>query len=354
MRPFHFITVFWGARFTDYFAEFALPSLLAPGNLPSLKTSSKLLIACYPQDAATLKTTTIYRKALQYVEIVFLNLPKCPPNKNGCQHMGVGHKMACQIAYDERGYGCILAPDTIISDGAIAALQRHAEDGKKLVLAPACLRLAEEPFFRELMAMGALSQRSRKSSGEPIIATGAQLAEASIRSLHSASRINEWDAPYLPVSRGAPCVFFRASGNEGFLIHCLSWAPLLIDYAAFAEHDTSCLENWTIDGDYVFKNLGDPSAAHVVTDSDELVYAGFTPRDEQPIDLTYYFRDMPQSDMEAMKLKALRDNYECGIFDPLKKRLFHEPVLWHGHELDERWSMLASRARGLVDRALAA
>lgn len=352
-RPFHFITVFWGSRFTDYFAEFALPSLLAPGNLPSLKSRAKLLIACYSEDADAIRCTTIYQKMLRYADVVFFDLPPCPSNRNGCQHMGAGHKLACQYAYEERAYGCILAPDTIISDGAIAALQFHAERGKTLVLAPACLRLAEESFFRELTAMGALSYRSRKSSGEPIIASSAQLAEAAVRSLHSASRINEWDAPFAPNGRGAPCVFFRASGNDGFLIHCLSWAPLLIDYAAFAKHDTTCLENWTIDGDYVFKNLGDLDSVHVVRDSDELVYAGFTPKDEQAIPLHQYFRDMPQNDLETMKASAMRENFNCGLFDPLKQRLFREPVLWHGHELDERWPALAQRARKIVDGALA-
>jgi hypothetical protein len=296
----------------------------------------------------------IFREAQKYVEPVFLNLAPCPPGTNGCQYMGVGHKLACSLAYNERAYGCILAPDTIISDGTVAALQRHAEEGKKAVLAPACLRLAEEPFFRELTAMGVLSRKGRASSGQPIIVSGAQLAEASIRSLHSAARIHEWDSPYLAAFVGAPCVFFRASGNEGFLIHCLSWAPLLIDYAAFPDHDVSCLENWTIDGDYVFKNLGDLNEVHVVRDSDELLYAGFTPKDEQAINLASFFRDAPRDSLDEAKGHAIKTNYESPIFDPLKKRLFHDPVLWHGHALDDRWPPLIERARGVIEKSLAA
>lgn len=353
MRPFYFITVFWGERFRNYFADYALPSLLAPGNLPSLKTPRKLVIACYPEDSKALKATAIFRQAQKYVEPIFLNLAPCPPNKNGCQYMGVGHKLACGLAYEARGYGCVFAPDTIFSDGTVAALQRHAESGKKLVLAPACLRLEEEQFTRELTAMGVLSRKSRVSSGQPIVATGAELAEASIRSLHSAARIHEWDAPYIAFP-GAPCVFFRASGNDGFLIHCLSWALLLIDYAAFPHHDTSCLENWTIDGDYLFKNLGDLEDVHVVRDSDELVYAGFTPRDEQKLDLARYFRDMPRYALDDVKAKAIKENYDSPIFDPLKKRLFHDPVLWHGHAMDGRWPALVERARGVIEISLAA
>lgn len=349
-RPFHLITVFWGERFRRYFLDYLVASLLAPGNLPMLNSQGlcKFLIATYPEDWQAMQDDPRFLALWHYIEPTFLQIPPCPIGVHGCTHMGVGHKIACEIAHKEQAFAAILAPDSIISDGAIAALMRHAENGKKLVWAPACLRLAEEPFLRELTAMAVIGHR-----GLVIVASGAQLAEASIRSLHSAARPFEWDAPYVPTNRGQPCVFWRVSGNDGFLIYCLSWAPLLIDYAAVPIHDTSCLETWTSDGDYCFKNLGEIDALHIVRDSDELVYAGFTPEREQPVDLAGCFRDIPRNDIDAMKTEGIAQNFNSGLFDPLKQRAFLEPVLWHGHELDDRWPALASRARAIIEMALA-
>ena len=45
-RPFYLIVVLWSARFREYFLEYCVPSLLAPGNLSALSTKvpSRFLI----------------------------------------------------------------------------------------------------------------------------------------------------------------------------------------------------------------------------------------------------------------------------------------------------------------------
>src|ERR1700761_9260865 len=56
-RPFYFIIVLWGRTFRNYFLECCLASLLSPGNIPALNTStrSKFLIATRPDDWAALR-----------------------------------------------------------------------------------------------------------------------------------------------------------------------------------------------------------------------------------------------------------------------------------------------------------
>ena len=46
LRPFYFVVVFWGETFRNYFADYCLPSLLAPGNLPVLEGGKHKFIFC--------------------------------------------------------------------------------------------------------------------------------------------------------------------------------------------------------------------------------------------------------------------------------------------------------------------
>ena len=63
-RSFYFIVVMWGAKYRDYFLEYCLPTLLAPGNLPALATKrpSKFLIATTLKDWRELCDTAIFAK----------------------------------------------------------------------------------------------------------------------------------------------------------------------------------------------------------------------------------------------------------------------------------------------------
>src|SRR5208282_1900176 len=106
-RPFYFICVLWGERFREYFLEYCLPSLLAPGNLPALSTRSpsKFLIATRPEDWAAIEATAVFRAVARYVTPVFIEIPPCPPERSGCQHMGTGHRLGCEMAYRDKAYG---------------------------------------------------------------------------------------------------------------------------------------------------------------------------------------------------------------------------------------------------------
>ncbi len=346
-RPYYFITVLWGKRFRDYFLDYALASLLSPNNLPALQTKirSKFLVATRPDDFAALNNSPLVTEAKKYVDFALVKIPPCPPVVHGCTHMGIGHKLACQRAYEDKAYVAILSPDSIFSDGSISALAKHAADGKKLVLAPACLRIAEEPFLAKLRAMDVIGKR-----GRPITVTGRQIARAMMGSLHSASMIHEWHSSLVSTSKAIPCTWFRIPGEDGLLVYCLSWAPLLIDYAAFKRHDTSCLENWTIDGDYVFKNLGSPDDVHVSRDSDEIFYAGFTPQKEQAVNLGMSFVNGPRSELDKFKGDCLNKSYYSGIFDPLKQKIFHEPVRIHARDVNEAWEQVERRTSELIER----
>ena len=336
-RTFYFIVVLWGARFCKYFLEFCLASALSPGNLPSLKTSrrSKFLIATRPDDWAAMRASPMFRLLERFVEPVFIEIPPCPPERSGCQHMGIGHRIACDLAYRDKAYAVVLTPDCMISDGSVARLQQLAQSGAQLVLT-AALRFGEEPFLGHLREMGCLSAASDTDNAVPISITGRQMVYAAVNGFHSETLAYEWDAPGLMVV--SPAAWWRVPGEEGIVLHSLSWAPLLLDYSAVGIHDTSTFDQWTLDGDYLFNNSGNMKKIHVIQDSDEIFLASWGPLAERPVKKTRFPFD------NRLAGHFFKQSFYSGFFDPLKRKLFFLPVRWHSRPLNANWTAVEQRA----------
>jgi hypothetical protein len=335
-RPFYFIMVVWGDQFVDYFVEYCLPTLMSAGNIPALSTRrpSKFLIATYPEDWERMQAAPIFQRLARHVEPVFIEIPRCPPERSGCEHMGIGHKRACEIAYRDKAYAMVLTPDCMLSDGSVARLQQLAFEGVALVLASA-LRFGEEPFLGRLRETGAIPADDQQGPGTPLTISGRQMVAAAVHGLHSETLRYEWGSPYFALLPAA--VWWAVRGEEGMLVHCLSWAPLMLDYAAVRQHDTSTLENWTIDGDYVFKNLESSASVYVVQDSDEMFLASWGPMADREQTLTPNFIYRLGKIGHFVKRLTLLSSFNGGIFDPLKQKIFFLPVRWHSRPLNEAW-----------------
>jgi hypothetical protein len=341
-RPFYFIVVLWGERFRDYFLDLCLPTLLAPHNLPALATRSrsKLLLCTRPDDWAVINGAPLFQIVQRYVDPVYLEIPPCPADTLPCVHMGIGHKRSLQIAYEAQAYPFVITPDSMFSDGTVARLQELANKGVELVLVPA-LRFAEEPFFNELQGL-CIAPRGRNGLAEPISLTSRQLVHAALASMHSETMTYEWDAPYFHATPSA--IWWRVPGEDGIVVHSMSWAVPLLDFAAIPAHDTSALENWTIDGDYVHKNLGSIRRIHLVLDSDEMFIASWAQVAEKPHDLT------PQRSLQwkltGNLVRKARFNswFRSGPFDPLKQRIFFAGARWHSAPLNQSWPNAEERA----------
>jgi hypothetical protein len=337
------IVTFWGTRFREYFLEYCVPSLLAPGNLPAISKGRpvKFLIATLPSDWNEIQRTRIFAELKRHVEPVFIDIPPCPANRSGCQHMGVGHKLMSEIAFRDRAFAVLLTPDLMLSDGTMAQLDRYADCGIEIVLV-AALRFGEEPFFSHLKAIGALPDEERSRTGRALSISGRQMVAAAVNGFHSETLTYEWDAPYLPPY--PPAAWWRVANEDGILLHCLSWAPLLLDYSVVKSHDLSALETWTIDGDYVYANFGQSKAIHIVQDSDEMFVASWSPLDDKAHDLTpspmYRFHAIG----EITKGAHFRSSYYSRVFDPLKRTIFFLPVRWHSRPLNKRWRSVERRA----------
>ena len=336
-QAFYFIVVLWGERFRKYFLDFCLASALSPRNIPALQTSrrSKFLIATRPEDWAAMRDTKMFQLLERHIEPVYIEIPPCPPGRSGCQHMSIGHRLACEMAYRDKAYAVMLTPDSMLSEGSVARLQELARGGTQLVLT-AALRFGEEPFLAHLRDLGALPSEDLANDATPVIVTGQQMVYAAVNGFHSETLAYEWDAPGLLAI--CPAAWWRVPGEDGIVLHSLSWAPLLLDYAAIAAHDTSTFDQWTLDGDYLFNNSREMKHIHVVQDSDEIFLASWGPLAERPVRKTRFPFD------GRLAGHFFKQSFYGGFFDPLKRKLFFLPVRWHSQPLDAKWTGVEEHA----------
>ena len=336
-RPFYFMAVLWGERFRNYFLDYCLASALSPGNIPALRTlpRSKFLIATPPADWAAMRETKIFRLLERYVDPVLIELPPCPPGRSSYQHMSIGHRIACDMAHRDKAYAVILTPDCMLSDGAVSRLQELARSGTQLVLT-AALRFGEEPFLAHLRSLDVLPDESHRNDGTPIAISSRQMVYAAINGFHSETLAYEWDAPGLMAI--SPAAWWRVPGEDGILLHSLSWAPLLLDYGAIGDHDTSTFDQWTLDGDYLYNNTQGLNRVHVVQNSDELFLSSWGPLAEHEISKTRFPFE------RYLAGHFFKQSFYSGFFDPLKRKLFFLPVRWHSKPLNEKWNAVERAA----------
>lgn len=352
LRPFYFNVVVWGERFRNHFLNWCLPTLLSPNNIPALlNKGNKFLICTTPEDWEAMEQTAIFDLLKKYVEPVLMEIPLPPPGRSGCQHMGIGHKLATEMTYRDRAYGVMLTPDCMLSDGSLSAIQRHAVEGKQVVLV-AALRFGEESLFANLAKMGIAEHDSRfGEQGRPLMITGRQLVAAGIRSFHSESLRYEWEAPYFtdfPVA-----CWWRVPKENGIVLHCLSWAALLFDYHALECHDTSTLDHWTIDGDYVWRNVQQRAdRIHVCQDSDEIMIVSWAPLSDRALSLAPDRKKTWPVIGEWVKGAVLRNAFLSPVYDPLKRSIFPLPVRWHAGDLSAAWAETERRALRTIRRYL--
>ena len=155
LRPFYFTVVFWGKEHRGYFINLLVASLLSPQNIPSLnkKRNNKFLIVTTHQDWDALQVHVLFQELCKYVEPVFLEM-KFP--KKGASKMLVmsqGHKRVSMEAYENEAYGVYVTPDLVLSDGSVSAMERLAEQGKKVVLCVA-IRFEQDSMLHEMAKEG--------------------------------------------------------------------------------------------------------------------------------------------------------------------------------------------------------
>jgi len=355
LRPFHFIVVCWGEAHTDFLLNYCIAALLSPRNIPSLKNNNKnkFLIATTKLDWDLMQFRPMFQKLKEYVEPVYIEIPPLPVGQSHCVHMGIGHKLATQYAYEAKAYSILLTPDLMVSDGTMEEIQKHAVNGIEVVLV-AALRFAQEPLFENLKKLGIVpNSKILGEKKESLDLNPRLLVKAGLKSFHSETIRYDFESKCFsgfPVA----CWWKCEDKDEAIIVHSLSWAPLLVDYAAVPSHDSSMMDNWTIDGDYVYKNFGMSEKIYVVTDSDECMLVSWTPWNVGSLPLKPLWRYFYPPIEKFIKLVLINSTVNDKVFDPLKRKIFRYPVYWHANEVNESIEKVASKSCQLIETGTSA
>ncbi len=350
--PVYLIVVCWGAEYRSYLLNYLVASMLAPGNLPALKGSGhKFLFVMPADDWEIIRQSPMVKALARYVEPVHIEISYPPPGKSPCVHMGIGHKRATDLCFQDRACGFVLTPDALVSDGTMSAAQRHVLAGKSLVVM-AALRFATEPLFEAFAQSGYdRAGENRSDTGAALTISGRELVRMGVPAFHSQTLSYDFGAPYFyNGSTFGPAAFWRVHGDGGIVLHSLSWAPVLMDYSALRKHDTRALEEWTIDGDYLHANFGEGDI-HVCTDSDEMMMVSWASLDDKPVSLRPSLgRRLSSRYRHWENAAAIRLSLTHDIWDPMKLKLFPRPVRWHVGDIDKDWLAVEEKAARVVSQ----
>ena len=337
MRPIHFIVVLWGERYRTYFTDWCLPSLLAPKNIPNLdKGEHKLVIVCPDEDWEQIHAHPTMQYASTMIEPLHLSFPRPKADLSPCLAMGPGHMLAANAAFEAKAYGVQLTPDCMLSDGLVDTIQREAQAGTQVLLILA-LRFSEESM------LSAMAERNYYLKQQQLAIPARDMAAIGMASLHSETKTFEWGREKFAAF---PSALWQPV-EDGMVCMSLSWAPFLFDYGSLAALDLHTLAHWTMDGDYVYRNFSQSSAIKHITDTDRGVVVSWTPT--KPTDDPMTVNGYGVTDIQRT---MLRGAYHHGSFDPLKRKLFWEPVLYHPGPLTANYHEKAEALKDEIGKIL--
>tara|TARA_R110001606_G_scaffold363289_1_gene517312 strand:+ start:23502 stop:24857 length:1356 start_codon:yes stop_codon:yes gene_type:complete len=338
-KPFYLLVVFWGEKHRRLFLDLALSSLLADRNIPALNNGmrqNRLLIATSEEDWNALKNDPIFQKAEQVIQPEFIPLHYQNDDSNKMLKMSAGHKALTDRAFRDGAWGVHLCPDVIYSNGSLTTVRAKAEEGVQVVLT-AAVRFEYEGVMKTL--------RQRDLFGTcPLQLSGREAVDIALRHPHGEFKAACWESRFFwefPVY-----TVWTVPGENGVIQHTYSWSPILMDYAAIVEHSDEIFDKWTLDGDYVYQNFPQlTSELYVVTDSDEVFLLPVTPVDEAcPPQEPHWSKTLPgMRTWGRAHLINMVHNHE--VMDPLKRRIFFNPVKWHAAALNKNWDQVEADIR---------
>ena len=341
MQPIYFGAVIWGKPFHRMLVDVCLVSLATPGNLTGLDAADghRFLVATPAEEWPSLMAEPLVRKLSAH--LTFERLPFEKPEADGkMAAMSRGHKLMAERMHRDRALGVYVYPDTVFSGSVIERSVEHIHAGAAAVLAY-CPRFASHHFVERLL-------RSKRLSAEnPQSLSPRELVREAIACRHVEMQRCEWTSGAfddLPVT-----CYWLAPG--GMVALSLIWYPVMINYAALPDHDTTTLDSWTIDGDYVYRNLRDPSQIHLVEDSDEMVLISFTEEPEgRPDPSPELLKSLPLLG-DLLKRMNLRAFLHTDQFDPLKHAFFQRPIMMRQSDAPG-WEQATGQARRIAEDAL--
>ncbi len=261
-------------------------------------------------------------------------------------------KAAFDAAYVFEAFGCAVWPDTIMSDGFVAAMQRWVAAGYHLVMQPT-VRLSEEGVLADLKTIKLLPESDRLSlTAAAIVVPSRLVADLSVRHLHPELEIMGEGHPLQPLY--PPYRFWRVPDRRGIILHVFFATPVLLDFAAVPADHTACLEERDWESIYIGRNFTAAGGLYVVADFDESGILSITPaavdRSGSRRTSRLGARWMPQFAL-LCNLRGAISAYTRGERDLIRRDMFRVSVRWHADDVDDVWRQEEAAIMALIDRA---
>ena len=163
MRPkTKFLTVVWGEAYIERFATLALPSFLAPGNLPALAAAVDLefVIMTARRNRRDFEQQPAFRKLRGICAVRFVDIDDLITS--------AVYAVTLTLAYARAVIACgadmlnthfvFMNADFLLADGSLSRLLKHIHAGRSIVLAPSFRATAEALEDRLLEAVDPATQ----------------------------------------------------------------------------------------------------------------------------------------------------------------------------------------------------
>jgi hypothetical protein len=321
---YRFILPVWGEKFVERFLRFALPSQLAPGNLPAL-----------PADRCTYHVFTPTKDARRMCAAPsFQRLQRLVPTVlEPIDDVYLGYAYAAMTECHNRGLarGCnqdcafvFVTPDSLWSDGSFRHFHELTESGKRAILL-ACTRINAEEALAELAS---------KPADPGLRLTGRQVVALTIKHLHHSFQAYQWTENG---NRG-PGHFRFAVGRDGILVRATHLHPVVIRPV-----DTRARLTTNLDGDFVRNSCPSFAQVHLITDSDDACAVEFSDAAYQ--DGCYSKQPIPLADHVAF-LKQNTDEHHRGYL--------RRQIRLHTRDITSEWENVETESDRVVELVLRA
>lgn len=232
---FEWICVVWGQSYRDKLLGYTLPSLLAPGNLPSWPylSQSQLHLVSPPADWQVIQQSPVFHAVASLLHIHWtpLLVDEYPEAWGSYQVTAYVHQQALQRAHQQNSTVIFIVPDALYSNGTFSHLVQRLVQGQDLLLTLG-LRVTAELFEAALPASEFVCDISP-----------AQASQWCLQYLHPEFRSYFWFAPEF--NRVSPTCSFYYNENGHVMGHSYVLTPLLIRCPLKPQNLSS-----TIDGGY--------------------------------------------------------------------------------------------------------
>ena len=268
------------------------------------------------------------------MEPELLEMPMPAPEDLKMKVMSNGHKMLTERAFNDQACMIYTTPDTVFSDGYVDEIQRLVSQGKKLVLFPTGRYDLD----------GVIDALSGYDNDAAITLAPRDAVAIGLRNMHSCLVAANWESRCFwnfPIY-----CYWPVPGEDGVIFYTFNWFFVLIDYSVIENHDSSSLNEWTIDGNYYEQNFGHLcDQIYIINDSDRLMILPLTQKGEAEVSLkSHWFKYAPVIG-ELFKGFYLGNIYHHELIDSLKRKIYCTPVRFHSHDITPQWQEVEQLSR---------